>query len=1138
MFLMYTYYKMNILEKLKSKPIPQKSELIAVKFNQSETNKPQNEDNTEDEEEKTIQEVEIDEDANISTKPVKTKAKKKEFIIDRLNEKIIDKSSFFNKITKPDAISSEMVQEVKETIDMQEKEDESSATPSIAPKKIKRKLKLNKKDTEDTIEDAEVEIINKRRKPRKKIISEGPITMVKIGNTSFKERLPSPSEKILIQSSAYYLNNREIFQNFINSLFLPYKEELDAQDESSLNCESRSSEEFNLLIHQKLVRDYINIYTPYRGLLLYHGLGSGKTCSSIAIAEGIKSDKEVIVMTPASLRANYIEELKKCGDQMYKKTQHWEFVDVKEKRELVPILSNILKISQETISRNGGAFLVNIKEPSNFDDLSTDSKRLLDEQLNEMIKYKYRFINYNGMRLSHLREISSNFQSNPFSNKVIIIDEAHNFISRIVNKLNKPESLPMRLYQYLMSATNVKIVFLSGTPIINYPNEIAVMFNILRGYIKTWNIPLNIRTTRKVDKKYLQSLLGKNNLLDYMDYQPNTKMLTITRNPFGFINFVKSRVYKGVTQEPKKDQGGNMSDNDFEQSVFLTLQQNEIEVVKSGIKIDNYKALPDKKDDFQDFFVDLTNGNIKNKQLFQKRILGLTSYFRSAQEQLMPRFDKSKDYRVIKLPMSNYQFGEYEKARVSERKLESQNAKKRKKSGDELFAETVSTYRIFSRAFCNFVFPNGQRPMPKKDDKLDGETIKKIDEDAMDAVSAEEKANNTDGLFIMDDVDDLNKEKREEEDESYENRIKEALKFLKTNESEFLVPEKLKIYSPKFLAVLQNLQDDEYRGLHLIYSQFRTLEGIGIISLILEANGFVQFKIKKEGTNWKIDIADKDKGKPSFALYTGTETTEEKEILRNIYNSTWNLVPESIVSQLRPIASNNMFGEIIKVFMITASGAEGISLRNTRYVHIIEPYWHPVRVEQVIGRARRICSHQDLPEKFRSVEVFLYVMTFDEKQLQGDETIELRLKDRSKVDNLTPLTTDEALLEIMTLKEQITSQILNAVKEASIDCTIHAKSNAKEGLKCFSFGKTDAKSFSYYPSLHHEESDETRTLNKTQITWKGEEVTIEGKKYIMNNATKEVYDYESFMDAMQNRGDPILVGVLELEGKNYKFVSI
>ena len=46
------------------------------------------------------------------------------------------------------------------------------------------------------------------------------------------------------------------------------------------------------MIHQQIVRDYINIYTPYRGLLLYHGLGAGKTCNSIGIAEGMKNNNQ------------------------------------------------------------------------------------------------------------------------------------------------------------------------------------------------------------------------------------------------------------------------------------------------------------------------------------------------------------------------------------------------------------------------------------------------------------------------------------------------------------------------------------------------------------------------------------------------------------------------------------------------------------------------------------------------------------------------------------------------------------------------------------------------------------------------------------------------------------------------------
>ena len=72
----------------------------------------------------------------------------------------------------------------------------------------------------------------------------------------------------------------------------------------------------------------MNLYTPYRGLLLYHGLGSGKTCSSIAIAEGFKHVKNIMVLSPKSLITNYIEELKNCGDPIYKTNYFWTFQNV------------------------------------------------------------------------------------------------------------------------------------------------------------------------------------------------------------------------------------------------------------------------------------------------------------------------------------------------------------------------------------------------------------------------------------------------------------------------------------------------------------------------------------------------------------------------------------------------------------------------------------------------------------------------------------------------------------------------------------------------------------------------------------------------------------------------------------------
>ena len=123
-----------------------------------------------------------------------------------------------------------------------------------------------------------------------------------------------------LKTPAYYNNNREKFVQFINQLFTPYKEEMAAMGDN-ISCDSltQTTADFSPLIHQKIVKDYLNNYTPYPGLLLYHGLGSGKTCTSIGVAEGMKDEKHVMILTPASLRMNYMEELKKCGSPLYKK---------------------------------------------------------------------------------------------------------------------------------------------------------------------------------------------------------------------------------------------------------------------------------------------------------------------------------------------------------------------------------------------------------------------------------------------------------------------------------------------------------------------------------------------------------------------------------------------------------------------------------------------------------------------------------------------------------------------------------------------------------------------------------------------------------------------------------------------------
>ena len=974
--------------------------------------------------------------------------------------------------------------------------------------------------------------------------------MLQIGDELINNRIPISEPQVLVRASDYYMNNREIFVNFITSLLSPYKKNIE-KDIKGQTCEN-SGGDFSLLTHQKIVRDYINLYTPYRGVLLYHGLGSGKTCSSIAIAEGMKNDRTVIIMTPASLRTNYLEELKKCGDFFYKKNQFWEFISVANldldlNRDLINNLSYVLSLSVDYITKHNGAWLINAKKKSNYDDLTADERLALDLQINEMIRGKYKFINYNGLRKSHLQNITLNGTINPFNNAVIIIDEAHNFVSRIVNKIKSKTSISMQLYNYLMDAENVKIILLTGTPIINYPNEIAILFNILRGKIKVYKFKLSINAATKVNQESFNEMFkgskGLYKFMDYIEYSPTSMTLTITQNPYGFISKNTKGKYDGVeydgVEKEEQDKSTKKGDDhlgpdDFIKLVTAVLKKNKITVAPKGVIVDLYKALPDNMDTFKNKFIDDDN-KVKNANLFKRRILGLTSYFPDI-DALLPRYEKATNFHVIKIPMSDFQFNIYEEARAKERDLELANAKKKARQGkSDIYDEAVSTYRIFSRAFCNFVFPRPtiRRPFPKEDGKDDGKEDGKGDIEAILDAKVE--------VFLD------NKDEEDEElepglepgverafDSSYDSRIRLALSELKKQDSTFLTPKALEIYSPKFLNILENLLDPDHKGLHLIYTQFRTLEGVGILKLILEANGFTQFKIAKNaGNDWIIDIQEQDQGKPTFALYTGTETVEEKEIIRNIFNGTWTTVPKSLIEELEKISSNNLYGEIIRVLMITASGAEGISLQNVRFVHITEPYWHPVRTDQVIGRARRICSHKNLPKELQTVDVFLYLMTFTNKQLSSEDSKELKLKDKSKIDNKTPLTSDEALYEISVIKENINKSILKAVKEASIDCTLYTKAGGKENLQCFTFGNPSVNKLAYQQSIDEDETDDVSQVNKLEVLLEAVEIEIEGIMYAYDQKSGDIYDLDSFINK-----NPVKIGTLEIKGKEYRLIKI
>jgi len=1156
-----------------------------------------------------------------------------------------------------------------------------------------------------------------------------------VNNKKLIDRIPLPPPEF-IRVPNYVMNNRLSFYRFVNDILLKkYKDQIENDTETTkITCDdlSSGSSKSGLMLHQQLVRDYLNLVTPYRGLLLYHGLGSGKTCSSIAIAEGMKDTKKVIVMLPASLQRNYIEEIKKCGDPIFKRNQYWEWIQVsQDNEELIKNLSIALSLSEDYIKKQRGVWITNISKSSNISRLNADELKSLNIQLDIMIKNKYEFINYNGLRKERFRSITNNYTTNIFDNSVVIIDEAHNLISRIVNKIGKlkdtsksrrtlkkdtinrgiesADELSLQMYHMLMMANNSKIILLTGTPIINYPIEIGILFNILRGYIKTWTFNLRPApgTTTIIDESKLKNhIFSTNKILDFLSYTPTSQRLTITRNPFGFENVIKENrydhdnenkyKYDGVSNVPakKKDSEGKtyikerkiISDEEFQQNVINVLRANDITAVFEELKYNT--ALPDKLEDFLFNFIDINNpGKMKNEMKFKKRIIGLTSYFRSAQEELLPRYDKNVDRIIVKIPMSDSQFNIYSEYRKKERKTET-NMSQENNPGN-LFKQQSSTYRIMSRLACNLTLPNRPNPMDyrknriieeeeeKQDEKQekdeerktnvevelekkekqikksqstkkkgvkfvtdddvinipksnmitvaeetlneklanltldkketilksisDFENSSKIKFDKMDEKNKikmlnlfekyankinkneitksfteyyqdllskkskkggglfklfmkggidsdeelvveentkqeleeqgedlQENAENEDNVVIEEpDIRDIDDEIESMTTNNYKIDQANFMRNLRENVTTFLsmspisdgdnIP--LMIHGPKYYEIIKNITSEEHVGLHLLYSQFRNMEGLDIFSMALDVNGFSRFRLSKNSEGYlEVDestLTWLNDGKQCYAMYTGEETPDERELTRKIFNGDWNEIPQNIRLQLEEISNANMNGEIIKLLMITSAGAEGINLRNTRYVHIMEPYWHPVRTEQVIGRARRICSHSKLSEELQTVQVFIYISVFTQEQLDSDFASDIMRLDKSPIAPFKPESSDEKLLRISNIKEAISEVLLKSAKETSIDCITYSTTNEdKEGLKCLAFNSAKIEDFSYVPSYDDQQQDADIPLGQIRRNVDFQRMTLkDGTQYMLKTDTNELYDPRDIEEA-------------------------
>jgi hypothetical protein len=264
------------------------------------------------------------------------------------------------------------------------------------------------------------------------------------------------------------------------------------------------------------------------------------------------------------------------------------------------------------------------------------------------------------------------------------------------------------------------------------------------------------------------------------------------------------------------------------------------------------------------------------------------------------------------------------------------------------------------------------------------------------------------------------------------------------DEAPFADEKHLHKFSSKFAKMLDVIKKS--KGLCFVYSNYID-QGTLPFALMLEQNGF-----DREVVDGEYNLLDynanplKGGGKKRNICYlcgleqSNKEHYEDKlpnyHIFRRAKYILYFRKQVDIVKIKREEALNkfrsskNKYGEEVKVFIGTKTVSEGLDFQRIRQVHIMEPWYNLSRHEQIIGRAIRYYSHNDLPIDERNVEIYQYASILDNKnKYKNRETIDLKN------------------YRISENKDIIIKQIARIMKESAVDCVFFRNSNIIETNK-------------------------------------------------------------------------------------------
>ena len=967
-----------------------------------------------------------------------------------------------------------------------------------------------------------------------------------------------------IKQSKYIVPHRKAFVEFINDGF--YREVLRETQDSELN------------VYQVLVKEYLSIDTPYRGLLVYHGLGTGKTATAVSMAESVSSEMDIVTMLPASLENNFVGEVKRWGKkELDIQGNRWTFTslskiednasirkklkkelnltvdsinqiynhivrEVKKKISLKVIeedpdirnrksdlrkkVNELFKKQKQKVDNVKGVWMID-SSGVNYDDMDIYNQLSLDCQIHKLVQIKYNFIHYNplpsilpsdtenlqddsededdlfkedipnkrtnqAIKQGLLKDMKYNIKNynvdSPFFNKTVIIDEVHNFVREILNNSGSARTF----YEWIIDAQNVKLVFLSGTPIINKPCEIAVLYNMLKGRIKVYTItikkdedpasiteklnelfykeesPIELFHVSRKEGRLIISFTKHDEKFVSLMNPDNQVVYTSAEHKYSYKQFI-GEIYSKLTQVfdeqdilPSKKDALSVEKDEFKVfdeivNIPFIRKQTLFEIKQNDEMID----LTNNESFMDYFFLESYDIDDKKKVLLRRMLMGLTSYYPIDRSKIgsmptivTPNITKeysnyiiSKNINIEPCVMSSTQFSKYVEVWRSEKKKDLIRQMRR-----HLHEEIPFDFNIRTRQNCNIVYKDDEFRYIRDSDRAYIDKIKQYD--------------------IMKQLNIL----------KYDSQLQEV--------------------SPKIYRLMTNINkfmnDKQPTGKVLIYSDFRGDSGAEIIEETLKANGYALYDPNNPSTK-----------SLKYTFITGEESPEQRRINQDAFND-----------------DDNKFGEFIQVMIISGAGAEGISLTCVRQVHILEPYWNFVRIDQVFGRAIRLNSHDSLDMKDRNVEEYLYLSV-----LPSGQTIEEiyqsikqwssipELKDVKKelseskhkevkdtIDMIQNIgqTIDQKIFDMMEKKYKVSKNIIDIIKESSLDCIQHTRDDPQLNDRCIRFSNQLLHEIAYFPGISASELFE---IDKKQLK-AGFIQFIKPNHYVISGGDNEYIYYE------------------------------